>query len=66
MIFSMYNMLLKFENSICFHRPLHIAVAQENIVMVQKFVHLMTISGKNVDKYNKSLQVGYAEKCIVD
>lgn len=36
--------------------PLHIAVAQENIVMVQKFVHLMTISGKNVDKYNKSLQ----------
>lgn len=36
--------------------PLHIAVAQENIVMVQKFVHLMTISGKNVDKYNRSLQ----------
>ncbi|XP_061184217.1 nuclear factor NF-kappa-B p100 subunit-like [Saccostrea echinata] len=36
--------------------PLHIAVAQENSVMVQKFVHLMTISGKSVDKYNKSQQ----------
>lgn len=36
--------------------PLHIAVAQENIVMVQKFVHLMSISGKSVDKYNKAQQ----------
>ncbi|XP_062612537.1 protein phosphatase 1 regulatory subunit 12A-like [Saccostrea cucullata] len=40
----------------CSCRPLHIAVAQENTVMVQKFVHLMTISGKSVDKYNKSQQ----------
>lgn len=58
--------MLRIHLIVCFHRPLHIAVAQENIVMVQKFVHLMTISGKNVDKYNKSLQVGYAETCIVD
>lgn len=36
--------------------PLHIAVVHENIVMVQKFVHLMTISGKNVDRYNKAQQ----------
>lgn len=36
--------------------PLHIAVVHENIVMVQKFVHLMSISGKSVDKYNKAQQ----------
>ncbi|XP_076110594.1 uncharacterized protein LOC143079244 [Mytilus galloprovincialis] len=36
--------------------PLHIAVVHENIVMVQKFVHLMSISGKSVDKFNKAQQ----------
>jgi hypothetical protein len=30
--------------------------------MVQKFVHLMSISGKSVDKYNKAQQVNNTGK----
>ena len=40
-----------------FYRPLHIAVVHQNNELVKRFVDIMTMSGKSVDRYNKLMQV---------
>ena len=37
--------------------PLHIAVVHKNNALVKRFVEIMTMSGKSVDRYNKLMQV---------
>ncbi|ESO83376.1 hypothetical protein LOTGIDRAFT_56647, partial [Lottia gigantea] len=36
--------------------PLHIAVVHENLVMIKKFIQLMKLARKSVDKFNKQKQ----------
>ncbi|KAH3701086.1 hypothetical protein DPMN_076070 [Dreissena polymorpha] len=36
--------------------PIHIAVVHENLMFVKKFIDIMAISGKTVDRYNKLQQ----------